>query len=367
MGSDNASSGSKEPQASLEELRSGIDRVDGEILALLTRRAELAREVGTLKRQRGERAYAPHREEMLLDRLREMGRDAGLSPEAVTRIFREIISACRALEAPLRVAFLGPEATFTHIATHRHFGSDVHFSPQPTQADVFQQVERERADYGVVPIENSTMGVVGDTLDLFARSGLQICGEILLPVAHHLLGNATLAAVERTYSHRQAFAQCALWLRRHLPNCEQIEVGSTAEAARRAAKEPGAAAIASDLAAELYGLNILAQHIEDSSENITRFLVIGRHIAGRTGRDKTSLLFAVKHEVGALVRVLERFGSHDINLAKIESRPSRIRSWEYLFYVDVEGHTDDESLRAALAEIEAVCQFVKVLGSYPRA
>jgi chorismate mutase/prephenate dehydratase len=269
------------------------------------------------------------------------------------------------LEAELRIAFFGAEASFTHIASRRQFGSSAIYVARPTQADVFREVERGDCLYGVVPIENSTNGVVIESLDLFARSSLRILGEILLPVAHNLLSNSPMEAIERVYSHPQALAQCREWLNAHLPRVEKFEISSTSEAARRVAQESGSAAIASELAAEKYGVNILHTHIEDSIENVTRFFVIGPHAAEPTGNDKTTLLFSIRDEVGSLVRVLERFSKYGIDLTNLVSRPSRIRSWEYLFFADVSGHVKDASLEAALAEVEQVCLYLKVLGSYP--
>jgi len=350
----------------LPGLRAEIDRIDADILRLLNERGRVAQEVAHVKRSSNQSYYAPHREEQLLARLRELNRDGSLPDDAIAAIYREIISACRALEAELRIAYLGPEASFTHIASRRQFGSSAVYAPCPTQADIFREVERGAAHYGVVPIENSTMGVVIESLDLFARSPLTILGEILLGVTHNLLSNCSLEAIQRVYSHRQAFAQCREWLAQHLPNVDRFEISSTAEAARRAATEDGTAAIASELAAETYSLTILHRHIEDSPDNTTRFLVVGSHEVEPTGDDKTSLLFTVRHEVGALVRVLNEFAAHGINVMTLQSRPSRIRSWEYLFFADLAGHAKDDAVKAALSQIEPLCLYVKVLGAYPR-
>ena len=349
----------------LRQLRAEIDRLDAEILERLNERGRLALEIGSLKHGDEQPIYAPHRERAVLARLRELNRGGVYPDEAIEAIFGEIISASRALEKPLHIAYLGPEATFTHIAARRKFGVSVVYVPQPTQQEVFREVEGCRCHYGVVPVENSTMGVVIDTLDLFSETSLRICGEVLLPITHNLLSKVPLDKVERIYSHQQAFAQCRGWLQEHLPGAERIALSSTSEAARRAAAEPNTAAIASQLAAETYGLDILAEHIEDRVDNITRFLVVGHHAAEPTGNDKTSIRFMVRHEVGALVRVLERFRDHGINLSSIESRPSRIRSWEYVFYIDVAGHADVAPLAEALREVERECQSLRVLGSYP--
>lgn len=352
-------------ESPLESLRAEIDRIDGEIVRLLSERAQVARQIGEIKRQSHQGAFVPSREEQLLDRLVQLKGEA-LPKEGLIAIYREIISACRSLEANLTVAFFGSEASFTHIASRQRFGALATYVPQPTQEEVFRRVERGECHYGVVPIENSLMGVVSESLDLFVRSPLRILGEILLPVTHNLLSREPVEKIERVYSHRQALMQCREWLRTYLPRAEKIEVSSTADAAKRCAVELGSAAIASELASEYYGVPILFRHIEDSSDNVTRFFIIGRETVEPTGRDKTSLVFSVKHEVGALVRVLERFARHGLNLAAIESRPSRIQQWEYLFFVDVCSHEKDPEMAAALEEIKPLCQSLKVLGSYPR-
>lgn len=352
-------------KSSLESLRAEIDRIDAEIVRLLNERARIARQIGEIKRQSQKGAFVPSREEQILDRLVRLNGEA-LPKEGLIAIYREIISACRSLEANLTVAFFGSEASFTHIASRQRFGASATYVPQPTQEEVFRRVERGECQYGVVPIENSLMGVVSESLDLFVRSPLRILGEILLPVTHNLLSKEPMEKIERVYSHRQALMQCREWLRSHLPHAEKIEVSSTADAAKRCVTESGSAAIASELASEYYGVPILFRHIEDSADNVTRFFIIGRETVEPTGKDKTSLVFSVKHEVGALVRVLERFAQHGLNLAAIESRPSRVQQWEYLFFVDVCSHEKDPEMAAALEEIKPLCQSLKVLGSYPR-
>jgi len=349
----------------LESLRAKIDAVDKEIVRLLNERARLAREVGERKRLSQQDIFAPDREEQLLDRIVQAN-DNVLPKEALVAIYREIISACRSLEAELRIAYFGAEASFTHIASRQRFGASAIYVPQPTQEEVFRQVERGECHYGVVPIENSTMGVVSESLDLFVRSPLRILGEILLPVVHNLLSKERLEDIRRVYSHRQALMQCREWLNAHLPHAEKMETASTSEAAKRCASEPGSAAIASELAAEYYNVPILFRHIEDSTQNVTRFFIVGRGTVEPTGKDKTSLVFSVKHEVGALVRILERFAHHGLNLASIESRPSRVQQWEYLFFVDVWSHEKEPAMAAALEEIKPLCQSLRVLGSYPR-
>jgi chorismate mutase/prephenate dehydratase len=352
-------------RAPIDILRTKIDRIDAEIVRLLNERAGVAREIGDIKRQSQQGVFAPNREERLLDRLVQVNGDV-LPKEALIAIYREIISACRSLEANLHIAYFGAEASFTHIASRQRFGASAVYVPQPTQEEVFRHVERGDCQYGVVPIENSTMGVVIESLDLFVRSPLRILGEILLPVVHNLLSKERVEDIRRVYSHRQALMQCREWLRTHLPNAEKLEVSSTSDAAKRSAIEPGSAAIASELASECYNVPVLFRHIEDSTENVTRFFIIGRETVEPTGKDKTSLVFSVRHEVGALVKVLERFAHHGINLATIESRPSRVQKWEYLFFVDVWSHEKEPSLATALNEIKPFCQSLKVLGSYPR-
>ena len=349
------------------DLRAQIDRLDAEILRLLTERGRAAQAIGARKSVGNQAVYAPHREQEVLARLRALNTDGVYPDAAIEAVFREIISASRALEEPLRVAYLGPEASYTHLASHQHFGTSTQLIARATQEDVFREVERKGCHYGVVPVENSTMGVVIDTLDLFAPSSLQVCAEIIMPVSHALLSNSALDEIERVYSKEQAFAQCRRWLSERLPRAERVAMSSTSEAARRAATDPGAAAISSGLAAELYGLDTVEDHIEDDADNVTRFFVIGHHSAEPTGRDKTSIRFAIRDEVGALVHVLERFQSRGLNLSSIESRPSRLKSWDYVFYVDVAGHVKDEPVRAALSEVAEHCLSVKVLGSYPRA
>jgi chorismate mutase / prephenate dehydratase len=358
---------SEASRGDLTSHRDNIDRIDAEILALLNERGESALAIGRLKHGKSQAVYAPDREQAVFARLRELNAD-GVYPDAsVVAIYREVISASRALETPLRISYFGPAASFTHIAARGQFGVSVEYQPEAVQADVFREIEHRRSDYGVVPVANSTMGVVIDTLDLFATSPLQICGEIHLPIAHNLLSQARIEDVRCIYSHQQAFAQCREWLRSHLPGVEQITVSNTAEAARRASQEEGVAAVSSRLAADEYGLNVLVEHIEDKADNVTRFLVIGRHAVKPTGNDKTSVRFTLANQPGSLVRVLEQFGRHGIDLTKVESRPSPDRSWDYVFYADVTGHVDAEPLSQALPEVEKVCQTLKVLGSYPRA
>jgi chorismate mutase/prephenate dehydratase len=313
--------------------------------------------------------YRPEREAEVLRKALERNRGP-LRNEEIARLFREIMSACLAQQEPLKVAFLGPEGTFTQAAVLKHFGSSVRALPLPAIDEVFREVEGGIADFGVVPIENSSEGTVSHTLDMFMGSGLKICGEVELRVQHHLMGRMSAPRdIKRVCAHAQALAQCRGWLDEHLPEPERIAVSSNAEGARRARDERGTAAIASRAAAEIYGLTLLAEEIEDRSDNTTRFLVIGRKLFASSGADRTTLLVSASgtDDPGALFRLLEPFAEHRINMTRIESRPSRKRKWDYVFFIDVEGHVSDPPLAKALASLEARASLFKVLGSYPRA
>jgi len=353
----------------LETLRDSIDALDEQIQDLINRRAALAREIAEVKS--GDRQatdfYRPDREAKVLRRISE--RNTGpLSSEEMVRLFREIMSACLALEKPLSVAFLGPEGTFTQAAVLKHFGHSVTTLAMDGIDDVFREVEAGSADYGVVPVENSTEGVVSHTLDLFQHSPLSICGEVEQRIHHHLLTqDGSLDAVKRVLAHQQALAQCRGWLDTHLPHAEYVAVSSNAEAARMTGNAPGSAAIASEMAAELYDVAIAVRNIEDQPDNTTRFLVIGTRNAQPSGADKTSVLVSVRNQPGALSALLQPIASNGISMTRIESRPSRQGMWEYVFYIDLEGHRDDAPVAAALAELEAQAFAVKVLGSYPKA
>jgi chorismate mutase/prephenate dehydratase len=349
----------------LDEWRARIDDIDRQLLTLLNERADIAVRVGHAKREAGLAVHVPEREQEILDSLVAVNRGP-IPPEAVRGIWGEILSACRALQHPFRVAYLGPTATFTHLAAIRQFGTGAEQVPLRSIHDVFAEVERGRADVGVVPVENSTEGVVNHTLDCLIDSELLICGEIQLEVQHFLLSRAReVGAVKRVYSHPQALAQCRQWLDRSLPHAEAVEVGSTGVAVEHALEDASAAAIASELAGRLSGLPILRERIEDLSQNVTRFLVIGRHPMGPTGRDKTSILLSIKDEVGALYRIVEPFALARVNLTKIESRPSRRRPWEYVFFMDFAAHRADPVVQGVLAALKERCLFLKVLGSYP--
>jgi chorismate mutase/prephenate dehydratase len=350
---------------SLDEHRKAIDALDREILERLNARARHAQAIGELKG--GALAYRPERETQVLQGLHAA--NAGpLRNEHVTGIFREVMSACRALEQPLRVAYLGPAGTFSHAAVAKQFGTFVDAVASPTFDDVFRAVESGQADYGVVPVENSTEGAVGRTMDLMVDTELTVCGEVKLRVNQNLLSNAGgLDKVTRVYSHGQSLAQCVKWLAQHLPGIPRIAVASNAEAARLAAAEAGAAAIAGDNAGAIYGLATLAPHIEDEPNNTTRFWVLGRQHVGRSGRDETSLVMSCPNKPGAVHQLLAPFATHGVSMSRFESRPARTGRWEYLFFVDLVGHRDDPPVKAALDELATLAPFLKLLGSFPAA
>lgn len=351
---------------SLQSLRVRIDEIDDTILGLLNRRAEIVTEIGRIKRELRAQVHAPRREQEIFERL-ERENPGPFPNDGVRAVFREIMSASLALEQPLKVAYLGPPGTFTHVASLKQFGASAAAIAVNTIKDVFNEVERGRADYGVVPIENSTEGVVTHTLDLLADSQLKIAGEIVQEISHYLLSRSgVLADVKRIYSHPQPIAQCRGWLAQHVPNIPLVEVSSTARAAEMCRDEPEAAAIASEVAARLYGLSVIQKRIEDNPNNTTRFLLIAPRAPERTGRDKTSIMVSVQDRVGALYDMLKPFAEFGLSLTKIESRPSRRKAWEYYFYIDVEGHVDDEPVKKALDALRPHCQVLKVLGSYPR-
>lgn len=352
---------------SLDEWRSRIDDLDAAILDLLNQRARIALQIGAFKRQRHLPYFVPEREAQVLDHA--LGRNEGPLPaDAVKAIWREILSAALALEHPLPVAYLGPPATFTHQAAVQRFGASAELSPVRTIGEVFDEVERGRADFGVVPIENSTEGPVNMTLDRLMDTDLLITGEVALEISQHLLSRAADPAdVKVVCSHPQALAQCRQWLTANLPDVPTEEMSSTAAAAERAKDDPAVAAIAGDMAARLYEVPVLRRRIEDNPFNSTRFLVLGRTAPAPTGRDKTSILFSMRNEPGVLYRILEPFANSRLNLTKIESRPTKRRPWEYVNFVDFEGHRDTDEVRAVLTEVKERCQFLKVLGSYPAA
>lgn len=353
----------------LAEVRARIDDIDRQMVMLANERARCAQAVAEIKRAAGEAEtfWRPEREARIL---REIARqNAGpLSDQAVTRVFRELISACLALEQPLAIAYLGPAGTFTHAAVHKHFGGFVEPRPLGAIDEVFREVAAGAADFGVVPVENSTEGMVNHTLDLFPGSSLRICGEILLRIHHHLISRETdTAAITTVYAHQQALAQCREWLDGHLPHAERIAVSSNGEAARRAAEEAGTGAIAGAMASEIYGLPSLAAAIEDQPDNTTRFLVIGDHDVPPSGDDKTSLMLAARNRPGALFHLIRPLAEHGIDMTSLESRPAGGRLWEYIFFVDFRGHVQDPAVQPALAALEEEAALCRVLGSYPRA
>jgi chorismate mutase/prephenate dehydratase len=357
----------------IPEHRKAIDKLDEQIVRLLNERTNHILQIGELKIQAGESIYAPHRERVVLQRLRKINQGP-IKNESLRAIYREIMSSALSLEKTMTIAYLGPEATFTHQAAVQRFGSSLNYSAQKTITDIFTEVTRNRADYGVVPVENSTEGVVTHTLDMFVESNLQIVAQIILPIEYCLAGDTTVAKVRRLYVHPQALGQCRVWVQRHLPSAEIIEASSNARAAELAGSKKATvdaglkgrvAAITGLLAAEQYGLNVIERDIQDFSENVTRFLVLGRQCGPATGRDRTSLMFSIADEVGALYRALEPFRRYKLNMTKIESRPSKRKAWEYFFFVDCDGHTTDPKVAKAVAHLSKVCNFVKVLGSYP--
>jgi chorismate mutase/prephenate dehydratase len=348
----------------LKRLRQKIDKLDKQIVRFLNLRSKVTLEIAQAKKKSGASVYAPDREREVLKKIR-MANRGPLTDKAVESIYREVMSSSLSLEKPLKVAYLGPEATFTHLAALKRFGSQVEYLPSEGITDVFLEVERGSADYGVVPIENSIEGAVTHTLDMFADSDLKICAQIILDVSHNLLANCRRREIRRVYSNPQVFGQCRIWLQENLGGVEKIEVSSTTRAAQIAAREKYSACIASLLAAKVYRLKVAAEDIEDSPHNITRFLVIGKTESGPTVQDKTSILFSIKDRVGALHDMLMPFKKNKINLTRIESRPSKKKAWDYYFFVDMLGHIQDPRVKRALAELEAKCTFLKVLGSYP--
>jgi chorismate mutase/prephenate dehydratase len=358
---------SRKSSPALAELRRQIDAIDEQVLALLNRRMEIVREIGLLKSASRGPVLDAAREREVLERLRALNQGP-LTSDDVRAVFGEVISAARRLQRPCSAAYFGPGATFTHLATMKYFGQATKLVPVAGIKDVFESVERGRTDFGVVPIENSTEGVVNHTLDLLHTSDLRLCGEVYLEIAHNLVSAATgTEGIERVYSHPQPLAQCRGWLASHMPGVPLVEATSTAEAARRAKEDPKSAAITSLFAATTYGLNVLVEHIEDNPRNYTRFAVLGKQESRPTGADKTSVLFSTDDRPGALFAALSPFARRGINLTKLESRPMKAQAWRYIFFVDLAGHVDDEAVKETLAELAGCCRFVKLLGSYPKA
>lgn len=354
------------PDPGLDELRSSIDAVDAELIELLDKRTGYAIEIGRRKAELGLGVYSPEREKEVFDRIAARNAGKRFPDAALRQVFTEIISVSRALQQPLVVAYLGPKASYTHMAVLKHFGSAVEALASESVPDIFAAVERGQADYGMLPIENSNEGVVSHNLDQFVDSPLSIVAEIYVKISHCLLSTCTdLAQVKKLYGHPQALAQCRMWIQNNLPNAEIVESASNSRAAQLVAWEKYGAAIAGRVAAGVYELNILAQRIEDNPENITRFLAVGRNQGGPSGQDRTSLVCSVKDRPGALHDLLAAFSARGVNMTKIESRPTRKKAWEYLFFIDVDGHVQDPGIAAALGELEKITQYFRVLGSYP--
>ncbi len=350
---------------SVDALRQKIDQVDEKIVRLLNDRASLAQRIGHHKRLTKQEIYVPGREQEILQRVSRLSRGP-LPATAVNAVFREVIAACRSLEAPLKIAFFGAEASYSHLAARQKFGSTEALVPTASIAEVFQEVAKGRVSFGVVPIENSSEGVVAYTLDLLVDSQLKIFAESFLDIHHNLLSrNGRADEIRKIVSHPQALAQCRVWLSRHFPKAELEEVPSTAHAASMAAQNASFGAVSSTLAGEIHNLKILAANIEDQSYNITRFLVIADREAKPSPRDKTSLVFSVKDKPGILHRMLAPFAKSRINLSKIESRPIKNKPWEYMFFLDLKGHKDDPRVKRAIGRLEQDCVFLKILGSYP--
>ncbi|MBW2084577.1 MAG: prephenate dehydratase [Deltaproteobacteria bacterium] len=350
----------------LHELRQRIDKLDENILDLLNQRQSLSKEIGQHKNAEGRSLFDPGRENEVLARLKALNTGT-LSPEALEHIYREIISASLADQAPISVGYLGPEATFSHEAALNQFGHSASLYSQDSLGEVFQGVDRGRFTYGVVPVENSSQGGVGETLDLFLEYDLNVCQEIRLRISHNLIGQTKdLKKIKRVYSHPQVLSQCARWLATNLPGVPLLEASSSAAAARQVAGEKDSAAVASAIAADMNHLHIIVRSLEDAEQNVTRFLVLSHYSGSRTGRDKTSIILAVEDKPGALFHLLEPFALSDLNLTKIESRPMKGEAFKYVFFIDVEGHMDDEPIRRTLETARKWCQWLKILGSYPR-
>ncbi len=350
----------------IHELRKKIDEIDDKLVDLLNERAKIVIEVGNIKKAEKLDFHSPSREREILERL--TARNTGPLPEDTLKaVYHEILSSSLSLERPLKVAYLGPRATFTHQAGMQQFGLAAQYVPVESIKDVFNEVERGRADYGVVPIENSTSGAVIYTLDMFIDSELKISAEIMLEVSQHLLSKSgKIEDIKKIYTISPAAAQCRQWLEKNLPGVPVLDATSTARAAEMALDDPSAAAIASEMAAVLYSLQIAARKIEDSASNITRFLVIAPKYPGRTGRDKTSIMFSIKDKVGALYTMLAPFAESGINLNRLDARPSGRKVWDYVFFIDMEGHIEDENVAKAIENLKKDCLFLKVLGSYPK-
>ena len=351
---------------SLDNLRKRIDSLDSEIIRLLNERINVVLSIGEEKKKEGAEIYVPARERAVFEKIKKLNKGP-LPDESAHAIYREIMSAALALETEMKIAYLGPEATFTHQAARNKFGASVDYLPTSTIADVFNCVQNRTADYGVVPVENSTEGAVTHTFDQFATTPLKICAEIYLPISLTLLSNHRKEEISLVFSKQEVFGQCRSWLGANMPAAKLSPVESTTRAVQLALETPGSAAIASTMASDMYSIGILAENIQDIQGNTTRFLVIAPSYGPPTGDDKTSIVFGVKHKVGALYDALSVFKADQINMTKIESRPSRSKAWEYYFFVDIDGHADDPKVARALNELQEHCSTMTVLGSYPKA
>ena len=348
----------------IPEHRKAIDKLDSQIVKLLNERTDHVLAIGAIKLKAGEEIYVPHRERAVLQRICQLNQGP-MTDDSLRAIYREIMSSALSLEKMMTVAYLGPEATFTHQAAIRRFGSSLRYAAQKTIGDVFNEVSKNRADYGVVPVENSTEGVVTHTLDMFVDSDLKIVSQIVLPIQQCLLSNSRRSQIKKLFAHPQSLAQCRGWVQNNLPRAEIIETSSNARSAELAAREKGTAAIAGVLAAEKYGVRVLEHDIQDNAANATRFLVLGRQCSPSTGKDRTSIMFSLPDRAGSLHRALGPFHRKRINMTRIESRPSKRKAWEYFFFVDCEGHVTDRKVAGALQLLGDFCSYVKVLGSYP--
>ncbi|MEA2067782.1 MAG: prephenate dehydratase [Verrucomicrobiota bacterium] len=350
----------------LDDMRGQIDSLDSEIVRLLNERINVVLNIGEEKKKAGAEIYVPARERQVFEKIKKLN-EGPLPNEAAHAIYREIMSAALALETEMKIAYLGPEATFTHQAARNKFGVSVDYIPTSTISEVFDRVQNKSADYGVVPVENSTEGAVTHTFDQFATTPLKICAEIYLPISLTLLGNQPMEEINLIFSKQEVFGQCRSWLTANMPNVKLSPVESTTKAVQLALETPGAAAIASVMASDMYEVDVLAENIQDMQGNTTRFLVIAPSYGLATGADKTSIVFGVKHTVGALYDALSVFKTDNINMSKIESRPSRNKAWEYWFFVDIDGHAKDPEIARALDELQQHCTLMTILGSYPKA
>jgi len=351
---------------SLEDLRKQISEIDHKLVKLLNERAHIVVEVGKLKNKTGGQIYAPEREKEVLETIIKAN-EGPLPDKCLTAIWRELMSGSFVLERPLRIGYLGPGGSFSHTAAMLKFGQSVEYEPLADILSIFDEVSKGHCDLGIVPIENTTGGGVIETLDALIDSDVKICAEVLMAIHHNLLANCPLEKIQKIYSKPEVFAQCRNWLSATFKEADTVPVASTAKAAQMVADESGAAAIGSRVAAELYGLKIVCENIEDITNNITRFLVISREDAKPTGEDKTAILFSTAHKAGALADVLDVFKKHSINLTNIESRPSKKRQWEYYFFMDFIGHRTDEQIRKGLEETGKYCLQLSILGSFPKA